>query len=44
MEHLLTNITGLDMALCLGLLLVYIWSGPDSADQAGGLDRGDVDW
>ncbi|MFP4250017.1 MAG: hypothetical protein ACLFU7_10190 [Armatimonadota bacterium] len=28
MEHLFTNITGLDMALCLALLLIYLWSVP----------------
>lgn len=42
MEHLITHITGLDMALCLALLFAYLWgSGKD--DQAEGLDTGPVD-
>ena len=42
MEHLLTNITGLDMALCLALLLVYIRSG-SMAELTKGLDTGRAD-
>ncbi|MFO8081576.1 MAG: hypothetical protein R6V07_14905 [Armatimonadota bacterium] len=34
MEHLFTNITGLDMALCLALLLFYLWSVPRTDQQA----------
>jgi len=29
MEHLLTHITGLDLALGLVLLVVYLWQEPD---------------
>ena len=43
MQHLLTNITGLDMALCLALLFVYIWGGALAGDRAEGLDTGAVD-
>jgi hypothetical protein len=38
MDYLLTNLTGLDMALCLALLLVYLWNMPKTEDRANGLD------
>jgi len=38
MEHLLTHITGLDMALCLALLLLYVWCNPKHNRCAEGLD------
>lgn len=43
MEHLLTNITGLDMALGLALLLVYVWGTPSAHHPVKGLDTGAVD-
>ena len=43
MEHLLTNITGLDMALGLALLLVYVWGSPAADHHGKGLDTGAVD-
>lgn len=42
MEHLLTNITGIDMALCLGLLVLYIWRDP-SDENPRGLDKEAID-
>lgn len=38
MEHLLTNITGIDMALCMALLLVYLWRAPGGDESGEGLD------
>jgi|LSQX01.2.fsa_nt_gb hypothetical protein len=43
MEHLLTNVTGLDMALGLVLLLLYVWPHPAELENAEGLDREDAD-
>ncbi|MGI5820431.1 MAG: hypothetical protein ACOX9R_20265 [Armatimonadota bacterium] len=43
MEHLLTHITGVDMALCLLLLTVYIWRIPGCDDRAEGLDSEAID-
>ncbi len=42
MEHLLTHITGLDMLLCLTLLLVYVWHNPRN-NTAGELDTEAID-
>ena len=42
MHDLLTNITGLDMALCLALLMVYVWCNPRD-EKSGGLDMEAVD-
>ncbi len=45
-EHLLTNFTGLDMALCLVLLVLYLRheATPPAADhQQGGLDTHGAD-
>ncbi len=28
MEHLMEHINGIDMALCLALLLLYVWREP----------------
>ena len=43
MEHLLTNITGLDMAVCLGLLVLYFWLTPENEERQEGLDTGAID-
>lgn len=43
MEHLLTNITGLDMALCLAVLSLYLLRVPQLNDGGEGLDTGAVD-
>lgn len=42
MEYLITHITGLDMALCLALLLAYFRLSAGD-DQTGGLDTGAAD-
>jgi len=39
MEHLLNHITGLDLALGLALLVVYLWQDPD-ANATDGPHRG----
>jgi len=43
MEHLLTHITGLDMALCLALLLVYVWHTPTDEESTQTLDTNAAD-
>ena len=43
MQHLLTNITGLDMALCLALLLVYVWYTPTGEESTQALDTNAAD-
>jgi len=43
MEHLLTHITGVDMAFCMALLALYIWRIPDGGNRDGGLDSGAID-
>jgi len=45
-EHLLTNFTGLDMALCLVLLVLYLrqeGTPPQADHQQGGLDTHGAD-
>jgi len=43
MDHLLTNITGLDMAVCLGLLVLYFLVTPQTEERREGLDTGAID-
>ena len=43
MEHLLNNITGLDMALSLALLLLYIWYTPATEESNEALDTNAAD-
>ena len=43
MEDLLTNITGLDMALCLALLFIYVWRAPEANERREGLDTRAID-
>lgn len=43
MEHLLTHITGFDMALGFALLLLYIWLGPSTEECGQTLDTNAAD-
>lgn len=43
MEHLLTNITGVDLALYFALLFTYIWSSSIKPDIAEELDTESAD-
>lgn len=43
MEHLVTHITGIDMALCLALLLLYVWHSPMRTESTRTLDTNAAD-
>ena len=38
MQHLLTQITGLDMLLALAIFVLYLWWTPEVPGCDGGLD------